>query len=140
MLSQKSKYALKALGFLAKNHGRGPVLMSVIAREKKIPLRFLENIFHELKNAGFLNSHRGRFGGYTLVNEPSQTKVSSVIRVVNGPLAMLPCVSLNFYATCDDCCEATFGLRGVFQEARDALLKVLENRYLSDIMDLDELI
>lgn len=140
MLSQKSKYALKALGFLAKNHGRGPVLMSVIAREKKIPLRFLENIFHELKNAGFLNSHRGRFGGYTLVNEPSQTKVSSVIRVVNGPLAMLPCVSLNFYATCDDCCEATCGLRGVFQEARDALLKVLENRYLSDIMDLDELI
>lgn len=140
MLSQKSKYALKALGFLAKNHGRGPVLMSVIAREKKIPLRFLENIFHELKNTGFLNSHRGRFGGYTLVNEPSQTKVSSVIRVVNGPLAMLPCVSLNFYATCDDCCEATCGLRGVFQEARDALLKVLENRYLSDIMDLDELI
>lgn len=138
MLSQKSKYALKALGYLAKHHGKGPVLMSIIAREKKIPLRFLENIFHELKNAGFLISHRGRFGGYTLANLPSQVRVSSIIRVVNGPLAMLPCVSLNFYATCDDCCEATCGLRGVFQEARDALLKVLENRYLSDIMDSDE--
>lgn len=135
MLSQKSKYALKALGYLAKNHGNGPVLMSVIARDKKIPLAFLENIFHELKKAGFLISHRGRFGGYTLAEAPDQVKVASIIRVVNGPLAMLPCVSLNFYATCDDCCEATCGLRGIFQEARDALLKVLENRYLSDIMD-----
>lgn len=137
MLSQKSKYALKALGYLAKNHGSGPVLMSVIARDKKIPLAFLENIFHELKKAGFLISHRGRFGGYTLAEAPDQVKVASIIRVVNGPLAMLPCVSLNFYTTCDDCCEATCGLRGIFQEARDALLKVLENRYLSDIMDKD---
>ena len=137
MLSQKSKYALKALGYLAKNHGNGPVLMSVIARDKKIPLAFLENIFHELKKAGFLISHRGRFGGYTLAEAPDQVKVASIIRVVNGPLAMLPCVSLNFYTTCDDCCEATCGLRGIFQEARDALLKVLENRYLSDIMDKD---
>lgn len=135
MLSQKSKYALKALGYLAKNHGNGPVLMSVIAREKKIPLAFLENIFHELKKAGFLISHRGRFGGYTLAETPDQVEVASIIRIVNGPLAMLPCVSLNFYATCDDCCEATCGLRGIFQEARDALLKVLENRYLSDIID-----
>src|SRR5690554_5929044 len=97
MLSQKSKYALKALGYLAKNHGSGPVLMSVIARDKKIPLAFLENIFHELKKAGFLISYRGRFGGYTLAEAPDQVKVASIIRVVNGPLAMLPCVSLNFY-------------------------------------------
>jgi len=72
-----------------------------------------------------------------LSDDPSKTKVSSIIRVVNGPLAMLPCVSLNFYATCDDCCEETCGLRGIFQDARDALLQVLENRYLSDIMDKD---
>ena len=137
MLSQKSKYALKALGYLAKNQAGGPVLMSTISREKKIPQAFLENIFHELKKAGFLTSHRGRFGGYTLSQEPEKTKVSSIIRIVNGPLAMLPCVSLNFYATCDDCCEATCGLRGIFQDARDALLQVLENRYLSDIMDKD---
>lgn len=137
MLSQKSKYALKALGFLAKNHGKGPILMSLIAQEKKIPLAFLENIFHELKKAGFLVSHRGRFGGYTLADAPENIKISSIIRLVNGPLAMLPCVSLNFYATCDNCCEETCGLHPVFQEARDALLNVLENRYLSDIIDKD---
>ena len=137
MLSQKSKYALKALGYLAKNQSEGPVLMSTIAREKKIPQAFLENIFHELKKAGVLTSHRGRFGGYTLTKESSQTTVASIIRIVNGPLAMLPCVSLNFYATCDDCCEATCGLRTIFTEARDVLLKVLENRYLSDIIDKD---
>lgn len=139
MLSQKSKYALKALGYLAKNHANGPILMSVIAREKKIPQAFLENIFHELKKAGFLISHRGQFGGYTLADTPDKIKVSSVIRVVNGPLAMLPCVSLNFYATCEDCSEDTCGLRGVFQDARDALLQVLENRYLSDITDKDNM-
>src|SRR5690554_7117630 len=122
MLSQKSKYALKALGYLAKNHGNGPVLMSVIARDKKIPLAFLENIFHELKKAGFLISHRGRFGGYTLAEAPDQVKVASIIRVVNGPLAMLPCVSLNFYTTCDDCCEATCGLRGIFQDRKSTRL------------------
>lgn len=137
MLSQKSKYALKALGYLAKFHGNGPVLMSTIAREKKIPLAFLENIFHELKKKGFLLSHRGRFGGYILAQDPDKISVALIIRIVNGPLAMLPCVSLNFYATCDDCCEATCGLRGIFQETRDALLKVLENKYLSDIIDKD---
>lgn len=137
MLSQKSKYALKALGYLAKHHGEQPVLMSIIAREKKIPLAFLENIFHELKKAGFLISHRGRFGGYTLAHNPNQTSVAAIIRVVNGPLAMLPCVSLNFYTTCNDCCETTCGLRKTFQEARDALLRVLENRTLSDIIDKD---
>src|SRR5690554_1633929 len=135
MLSQKSKYALKALGYLAKHHGDRPVLMSTIAREKNIPLAFLENIFHELKKAGFLISHRGRFGGYTLAEAPHQIKVSAIIRIVNGPIAMLPCVSLNFYATCNDCCEATCGLRGIFQDARDALLKVFENRTLIDIID-----
>src|SRR5690554_5876483 len=121
MLLLNSKYALKFLCYLSKNLANALVLMSVIDRDIKIPLAFLENIFHELKKAGFLISHRGRFGGYTLAEAPDQVKVASIIRVVNGPLAMLPCVSLNFYATCDDCCEATCGLRGIFQEARDAL-------------------
>lgn len=135
MLSQKSKYALKALGYLAEMHGKGPVLMSTIAKEKKIPLAFLENIFHELKKNEILISHRGRYGGYTLAKEPQDIMVVQIIRLVNGPIAMLPCVSLNFYASCDTCDEKTCGLKNIFQEARDALLSVFENRSLLDIVD-----
>ena len=135
MLSQKSKYALKALGFLAKNHGNGHTLMSKIAQEKKIPLAFLENIFHQLRNAGLLISHRGRYGGYTLAHSPEEIFLSKIIRIVNGPIALLPCVSLNFYEPCADCDEATCGLRTTLIETRDAVLSVLENRTLADIMD-----
>lgn len=135
MLSQKSKYALKALGYLAERHGEGPTLMSTIAKEKKIPLAFLENIFHELKKNDILISHRGRYGGYTLAHEPKDINVARIIRLVNGPIAMLPCVSLNFYASCDICDENTCGLKDTFQEARDALLSVFEHRTLLDIMD-----
>lgn len=137
MLSQKSKYALKALGFLAKNHGDGPILMSIIAKEKSIPLPFLENIFHELKKNNILTSHRGRFGGYTLRTDPQNISVATIIRLVNGPLAMLPCVSLNFYTSCDTCDENKCGLQNTFIEARDALLKVLEEKTLVDIIDKD---
>ena len=135
MLSQKSKYALKALGYLAKFHGEGPILMSTISKEKKIPLPFLENIFHELKKNDILISHRGRYGGYVLANNPEEIKLSTIIRLVNGPIAMLNCVSLNFYEPCENCDENTCGLKGTFQEARDALLNVFENRTIKDIMD-----
>jgi len=135
MLSQKSKYALKALAYLAKYYGQGPKLMSLIATEKKIPLSFLENIFLQLKNGGVLISHRGRFGGYTLAVAPEELTLSKIIRIVNGPIAMLPCVSLNFYEPCEDCNEATCGLRSTLIETRDAVLSVLENRTLADIVD-----
>lgn len=137
MLSQKSKYALKALGYLAKNHGNGPILMSTIAKEKNISLPFLENIFHELKKNNVLTSHRGRFGGYTLTLAPTEITVAHIIRLVNGPIAMLPCVSLNFYTSCDTCDENTCGLQSTFIEARDALLLVLEGKTLLDIVDKD---
>lgn len=135
MLSQKSKYALKALSYLAQLHGGGPILMSTIAQEKNIPLRFLENIFHELKKEGLLLSHRGRFGGYTLAFPPEEIRVTKIIRIVNGPIALLPCASLNFYEPCGDCNEDTCGLRQLVAEARDAMLSVLDKKTLSDIVD-----
>lgn len=135
MLSQKSKYALKALSYLAQHHGQGPILMSKIAQEKKVPLRFLENIFHELKKEGLLISHRGRFGGYTLASEPESIQVSKIIRIVNGPIAMLSCASLNFYEPCADCDEISCGLRILVAEARDAVLSVLDKKTLLDIVD-----
>ncbi|TAD86920.1 MAG: Rrf2 family transcriptional regulator [Bacteroidetes bacterium] len=135
MLSQKAKYALQALSHLAGHYGQGPVLMPHIAETKKIPLRFLENIFHELKHAGLLTSHRGRQGGYELLLPPQQISLAKVIRLVDGPIAMLSCVSLHFYEPCAGCTEPTCGLRKVMTEARDNVLAILEGKTLSDIVD-----
>jgi Rrf2 family protein len=135
MLSQKAKYALKATAYLAAKYGQGPVLMPLIAQEKKIPLRFLENIFHQLKQAGLLASHRGRQGGYELLLPPAQISLAKVIRLVDGPIAMLSCVSLNFYEPCSGCDEHTCGLKRVMAEARDSLLLILEKKTLEDIID-----
>lgn len=137
MLSQKAKYALKATAYLAAHFGEGPVLMPIIAQEKKIPLRFLENIFHQLKQEGLLISHRGRQGGYELLVPPDQVTLAKVIRLVDGPIAMLSCVSLNFYERCAGCDEITCGLKKVMAEARDSLLNILDKKTLKDIIDGD---
>lgn len=136
MLSQKSKYALQAMAYLAGTQEGGPVLMPEIAEHKKIPLRFLENIMHELKQHGFLRSFRGRHGGYALARPPEHIRLADVIRIVNGPIAMLSCVSLHFYERCEGCTEATCGLNKVMIEARDAILAVLEGKTLADIVDV----
>jgi Rrf2 family protein len=135
MLSQKAKYALKATAYLAANFGRRPVLMPVIAEEKKIPLRFLENILYQLKQAGLLASHRGRLGGYELLLPPENVSLAKIIRLVDGPIAMLGCASLNFYEPCNGCDELTCGLKRALVEARDALLTILEKKTLKDIVD-----
>ncbi len=137
MLSQKAKYALKATAYLAARFEQGPVLMPIIAQEKNIPLRFLENIFYQLKQAGLLASHRGRQGGYELIVPPDTVSVSKVIRLVDGPIAMLSCVSINFYQPCTGCDEHSCGLKRVMAEARDALLIVLDKKTLKDIIDED---
>lgn len=139
MLSQKAKYALKATAHLAAHYGKGPILMPVIAQVKNIPLRFLENIFHQLKQAGLLTSHRGRQGGYELLLPPDEVNLARIIRLVDGPIAMLSCVSLHFYEPCAGCDEHTCGLRTVMAEARDSLLAILEKKTLSDIIDGDEI-
>ena len=137
MFTQKVKYALKALGYLAKYHEKGPILMSEIAREKQIPLRFLENIFLELKKNDYLTSYRGRAGGYTLAQSPEKITIAPIIRIINGPIAMLPCASINFYQKCEDCDESICGLNKIVIESRDALLSVLEHKTLLDLIDQD---
>jgi len=139
MLSQKAKYALQALGLLTARYEKGPVLISEIAESKKIPIKFLENILLELKHADILESYRGRTGGYALKVAPKSVKLSQIIRIVNGPIAMLSCVSLNFYKPCDNCTEQTCKINPVMAEARDAVLKILDRRTLLDIKD-DEVI
>lgn len=135
MLSKKTQYGLKALGYLAANYGEGPVLISEIAKQKKIPLKFLESILLQLKNRNILESKKGKGGGYFLANAPKKTTLAAAIRIIDGPIAMLPCVSLNFYEKCKDCDETTCGLNKVMIFARDATLKVLEKKTLFDLID-----
>lgn len=134
MLSKKSQYAFKALTYLAAKFNEGPVLISEIAKKKKIPLKFLENILLELKKAGMLESKKGKGGGYFLKKDPAKIKAADVIRLVNGPIAMLPCVSLYFYERCKNCDEKHCGLHDMMIQVRDASLNILENRTLKDLL------
>lgn len=135
MLSKKTKYALKALGYLAAKYGEGPVLISDIAKKKKIPIKFLETILLELKQAKVLDSKKGKGGGYYLVQPPKKTSLATAIRLVGGPIALLPCVSLNFYEKCEDCDETSCGLNKAMQITRDATLKILEKKTLAELID-----
>jgi Rrf2 family protein len=139
MLSKKTQYGLKALGYLAAQYGSGPVLISDIAKKKKIPVKFLESILLQLKNRGILESKKGKGGGYFLADSPKKTTLAVAIRIVDGPIAMIPCVSLNFYQKCKDCTEVTCGLNKVMKYARDATLKILEKKTLFDLIDNDQL-
>lgn len=135
MLSKKTQYAFRALVHLAENFDGPPVKISAISIQQKIPLKFLENILNELKKADLLESRKGKGGGYILKISPKKINLATVIRVINGPIALLPCVSLNFYEKCKDCDEATCGIRKMMIIARDATLKVLEKRTLYDMMN-----
>ena len=134
MLSKKSQYAFKALTYLSEKYKEGPVLISEIAAKKKIPLKFLESILLELKKADILDSKKGKGGGYFLKQKPEKVKVSTVIRLINGPIAMLPCVSLYFYERCKNCNERHCGLHDMMIEVRDATLNIVENRTLKDLI------
>lgn len=134
MLSKKAQYALKALGYLATKTHEGPVLITTIASEKNIPLKFLENILLELKKADILGSKKGKGGGYFLQQDASNISIAKIIRIIDGPIALLPCVSLYFYERCKDCNEKVCNLNRVLIQARDAILGVLENKMLADII------
>src|SRR5437773_3920624 len=133
MLSRKAQYAFRALTHLVEKYDQGPVLISEIAKKKKIPLKFLENILLELKKAGVLESKKGKGGGYYFAVPPSQVPVAKVFRLLDGPIALLPCVSLNFYERCKNCDEKSCGLHDMMANVRDATLRVLEKRTVADI-------
>ncbi|SNR63826.1 RrF2 family transcriptional regulator [Lutibacter flavus] len=133
MLSKKTKYGLKALSYLAKQPINEPVLISDISESENISKKFLESILLILKKNGILASKKGKGGGYYLLKKPSEIKISTVIRVLEGPIAMLPCVSLNYYEKCDDCkSEELCSINRLMVEVRDSTLKVLENKTLKD--------
>lgn len=135
MISKKTKYALKALGYLAALYGKGPVLIAEISQKKKIPIKFLETILLQLKQKNILDSKKGKGGGYFLALPPKKISLAAVYRIIEGPIAMLPCVSLNFYEKCKDCNEKHCGLNKVMIMTRDANLKVLEKKTIFDLID-----
>ncbi|MBP9866115.1 MAG: Rrf2 family transcriptional regulator [Candidatus Omnitrophica bacterium] len=136
MLSKKTKYALKASIALARRYGQGPVLISEIARTEGIPKKFLELILLELKNSRILDSKKGKGGGYFLSRPPEQITFGQIVRIVEGPLAPLPCVSQTAYRRCDECVDEQFcELRIVMKEVRDSTAKVLDHTHLKDALE-----
>ncbi|MEX2593023.1 MAG: Rrf2 family transcriptional regulator [Anditalea sp.] len=135
MLSKKTKYALHALTYLGKHKDKGAILIQEISEEYGISHKFLENILLELKKAGFLGSKKGKGGGYYLIKEPTDIPLSTVIRLLDGPIALLPCVSLNYYEPCEECKDqAKCGLNMVMIQVRDETLKILKMKSLEDIL------
>ena len=133
MLSKKTKYGLKALSYLSKQPQNKPVLIADISSSENISKKFLESILLTLKKSGVLSSKRGKGGGYYLLKKPHEIRIATVIRVLEGPIAMLPCVSLNYYEKCEDCkSEELCSLNVLMAEVRDSTLKILENKTLAN--------
>ncbi|WP_297791926.1 Rrf2 family transcriptional regulator [uncultured Eudoraea sp.] len=135
MLSKKTKYGLKALTYLALQSKREPVQISEIARHENIPQKFLESILLTLRKTGLLGSKKGKGGGYYLIKEPNEIPMTTVIRVLEGPIAMVPCVSLNFYEKCDDCPdENKCAVHKLMLQVRDSALEVYRKNTLADLI------
>lgn len=136
MISKKSKYALNALIHLAKKYGEGPVLISSIAEEENIPQKFLETILLDLKNAGILGSKKGKGGGYYLRKDPDEVNIAEVLRLFDGAIALLPCVTFRFYERCEECKdEETCSIREVFQIVRDESVRIFKSHTIKWLVE-----
>ena len=135
MLSKKTKYAIKALVALGKNTGNPPMQIVKLAEMEMIPRKFLEQILLDMRNAGYLYSKKGAGGGYSLNKDPKEIFLADILRITDGPIAMVPCASLKFYRKCDECHdEVTRGIRKTFIDDRDATLNVLAQTSIADVI------
>ena len=131
MLTRKGKYGLKAMIALAKANGDGPVLIGNLAEQEAIPKKFLENILLALKHRGLVHSRKGPGGGYQLGREPEKISVGDIVRALDGPLALVSCVSQTAYAPCEECVtEKDCAVRRIFQQVRDQTAKILDGTTL----------
>ena len=140
MLTKKAKYGLKAMVHLAGQLPGEPTLVTDIAVSNRIPKKFLDTILGELRNAGLVNSKKGKGGGYTLGRPAHEIMVGHIIRVLDGPLAPIQCASKTSYRRCDDCVdEKRCSVRIMMLEASKAISTVLDNRTLAEMRALIEL-
>lgn len=135
MLTKRAKYGLKAMKYLAESPKETPVLISSISEHENIPFKFLQGILLSLKKHGFLDSKKGKGGGYFLKKPAKEINMASLFRVLDGPIALVPCVSLNYYEKCDDCPdEYTCCVNRLMAQVRDQTLTLLENETLEDLI------
>jgi len=133
MLSQRSKYALRAMTMLAARKPDELVLVAEIAKQRKVPKKFLELILLDLKKRGLLHAQRGKNGGYCLARPANKITFGEIIRITDGPLAPLACASLTAYRKCEDCeDEKTCGIRKVMRGVRDSMSAILDKVTLAD--------
>jgi Rrf2 family protein len=134
-ISKRTQYGLKAVLHLARRYGEGPILIATLAREESVPIKFLELILLNLKSQGLLRSKTGKRGGYELSKPPAEITVGSLIRMMEGPLAPLPCASETAYKPCAECPDVErCGTRIVMRQVRDAMAAVLDATTLSDLL------
>lgn len=134
----RAKYALKALVYLAKVRTQGPVQIGDIAESQKLPRKFLEQILLELKNLRVLKSRQGKGGGYLLAKEPSQIEVGHIVRVFNGPLALVPCVSVTAFGKCEECLDFDHcGVRRIMKKVRDVTADILDGTTLEAMVNIE---
>src|SRR6478736_8623444 len=136
MISKKTKYAINALVYLAKeDKGNEPIQISKIAESENIPRKFLEAILLDLRNAGILSSRKGKTGGYYLQQTPAEINIADVMRLFDGPIALLPCVAYKYYERCEECRdEETCGIRSVFSDVRSETVRMLKKATLAEII------
>ncbi len=137
MLSKKAKYGLKAVLYLAKNHSKedGNINIAELSQKEYIPRKFLEKILLELKRSNILQSRMGRNGGYFLSRHPDKISMGEIVRILDGPLGPLPCVSERAYQPCYDCKdERTCEIRKVMKMVRDATVSILDKTSLEDAL------
>jgi Rrf2 family protein len=141
MLSKKSKYAINALVYLAKKKDTGPILIAEIAEKQNIPQKFLEAILLDLKRNGILASKRGKGGGYYMLKNPEDVNLADVMRLFDGPIAFIPCVTHNYYEACEECKnESICGIRDVFLEVRKKSVEILKKATLKEIITRENLL
>ena len=134
MLSKKTKYGIKALTYLAKQEATSPVKIASISKSENISVKFLESILLTLRKNGFLGSKKGKGGGYYLLRSPEDIKMTEVMRILEGPIALVPCVSLNFYEACNDCPdEDKCAVHNLMLQVRDNALEVFRGTTLADL-------
>jgi Rrf2 family protein len=137
LISQRAKYALRALLVLAEAPPGEPLMISEISKRQAIPKKFLEQILLELKRAGLVESRRGRLGGYALARSAEKITFGEVVRLLDGPVALLPCLSRIAYRRCSDCAdEANCEIRRVFARVAEATREVLDSTSIADAATL----
>jgi Rrf2 family protein len=141
MLSKKAKYSIKALMLLGENLDKPPLPTSKISELGKIPKKYLEGILLELRNAGYLFSKKGADGGYILSKPPDEIFLTGIVRLMDGPIARVSCVSEYHYHNCEECVdEATCSIKKVYFTIREAELKILSDITITDMIRNEQLI